>query len=335
MIDPSLVVENLASPPILFFMLGMAATAVRSDLAIPPQAAKFLSIYLLFSIGFHGGVELRSSGLDTQIILTLATGAIASFVFPLWSYALLRRRLNPADAAAAAACYGSISAVTFLTAVSFLESRDIAFSGHMVATMAIMESPAIIAGVMLYRRFTQEPGAAAGSLGAPMPGGWGKMVHEAMFNGAVLLLLGSLVIGALTGSEGWAALKPVVKDPFKGVLCLFLLDMGIVAAKRLGDMKRSGATVWLFALIAPLLHGMIGILLASALGLGTGDALLMAVLCGSASYIAVPAAIQMSIPMANPSIYVSMSLALTFPLNITLGIPLHMLIIQSLWGTTP
>jgi hypothetical protein len=205
----------------------------------------------------------------------------------------------------------------------------------MVATMAIMESPAIIAGVMLYRRFTQEPGAAAGSLGAPMPGGWGKMVHEAMFNGAVLLLLGSLVIGALTGSEGWAALKPVVKDPFKGVLCLFLLDMGIVAAKRLGDMKRSGATVWLFALIAPLLHGMIGILLASALGLGTGDALLMAVLCGSASYIAVPAAIQMSIPMANPSIYVSMSLALTFPLNITLGIPLHMLIIQSLWGTTP
>lgn len=346
--DFSLLLNNLLSPAILFFMLGMLATLVKSDLAIPPAAGKFLSMYLLFSIGYVGGVELRATGWSGQMLGTLAAGVVMSCLVPVWSFAILRRWLEPANAAAAAACYGSVSAVTFLTAANFLETKGVPFSGHMVAAMAIMESPAIVTAVLLYRSSLRTPSLAPALAPSPAqphapsahdtqhsPGGWKSMAHEALFNGAVFLLLGSLAIGMITGEAGFKALKPVVKDPFKGLLCFFLLDMGMIAAKRLGDLRAAGLGVWSFSLIAPLLHASLGIAIAFMLKLSPGDALLFAVLCGSASYIAVPAAMPLCIPQANPSVYVAMSLAMTFPLNITLGIPLYLAIIERLWSLRP
>ena len=327
--DISIITQNLLSPPILFFALGMIATWVRSDLSIPPSVAKGLSVYLLFAIGLHGGVELHRSGFGAGVLWTLGAAAVGSAAVPLWSYAILRLKLKAPDAAAIAACYGSISAVTFITAVSFLELTEVRYSGYMVAAMALMESPAIVVGVLLAQW------ARRGEAGAGEAGGsnWGRLLHEAVFNGAVLLLVGSLVIGYLTGERGWESMKPLVKAPFKGVLCLFLLDMGLIAAKRLGDLRRAGPMVVGFSLVMPVLHAVLGIAIAAALGIGAGDALLLAVLFGSASYIAVPAAMRMALPEANPSLYVPMSLGLTFPLNITIGIPLYYSVIQWWWSS--
>lgn len=326
--DIQLIAQNLVTPPILFFFLGMLATWLRSDLSIPQPIARLFSIYLLFSIGFHGGVELAASGLDLQVWLTLVAATLAAVLIPVWSFFVLRLRLDAYNAGAIAATYGSISAVTFITATSFLKETGLPYSGYMVAAMALMESPAIIVGVLLARVFA---GNGAGAEGPAAPMAWGRLTHEAFLNGAVFLLLGSLVIGALTGERGWESVKPLAYDPFKGVLCLFLLDMGLVAAKRIRDMRSSGLFLVGFALVAPLVHALMGIALGWLLALSPGDALLLAVLCGSASYIAVPAAVRLAIPQANPSLYVPMALAVTFPFNIALGIPLYLAIINSLW----
>lgn len=323
--DFALITQNLLSPPILFFVLGLAATLFQSDLEIPSEISKGLSLYLLFAIGFHGGVELARSGLGTDVVFTMIAVVVASLVIPILSYPILRFEVGPADAAAIAACYGSISAVTFITAVSFLESFSIEFSGFLVAAMALMESPAIIVGFLL-ARYGELDGCEGQS-----DSHWKEIMHEALFNGSVLLLLGSLVIGYLTGEEGWTALKPLVKDPFKGILCLFLLDMGIIAAKRLGQLKDSGFFLIGFSIVMALVYGVMGIATASLLGLIPGDALLLAILFGSASYIAVPAAMRMALPKANPSLYLPMSLGVTFPMNITIGIPIHMAIIEWWW----
>lgn len=324
--DPSLILDNILSPPILFFVLGVGATLLRSDLEIPTQVARFLSLYLLFAIGLHGGHELVANELGRREWLVLIVAMLTSMVIPLWSFAILRLRLPVSDAAAIAATYGSVSAVTFITAVGFLNTLDVGFGGHMVAAMALMESPAIIVGVLLARTFSDRSDRE--------PLRWGSLGREAFLNGSVLILLGSLAIGAATGEEGWESVKPFAKDPFKGVLCLFLLDMGLVAAKRLRDLRSSGFTLIAFSIVAAFVHGLLGIAIARVLGTGPGDALLLAILVGGASYIAVPAAVRLAIPDANPSLYVPMALGVTFPFNVIVGIPLHFAIIQAIWSSS-
>ena len=321
-----LVFDNLANAPVLFFLLGLAAVWLKSDLDVPQPVAKLLSLYLLMSIGFRGGYELATSGYSREVLMALLICGIMATAVPVWSFVILRWKLDATNAAAIAATYGSISAVTFITASSFLDQQHIPYGGHMVAAMALMESPAIVISILLARRFADpnEPGSEEFH--------WGHVLREAFLNSAVLLLLGSLLIGLLTGEKGWEGVKPFMDYPFKGVLCLFLLDMGLVAARRMSDLRKSGPLLIGFALIAPLVHAGIGILLAHALGLAKGDALLLAVLCGSASYIAVPAAMRLSLPKANPGLYVPMALAVTFPLNVTLGIPAYLAAITWLGG---
>jgi hypothetical protein len=324
-----LVLDNLLTPPVLFFGLGMAATLLRSDLEIPLAVTRGLSLYLLFSIGMHGGVELAAAGLSLVTLTPMLAGMVASALIPLWTFAILRRRLETADAAAIAATYGSISAVTFITAASFLDARQIGWSGSMVAAMALMESPAILVGVLLARRAgVTSPGATADEPRESM----GALLREAVLNGPVFLLVGALTIGLVTGEEGWKSVAPFAYEPFRGVLCLFLLDMGLIAARRLAALRESGVFLVGFAIGMPLVHAGLAIAVARALALDPGDALLFTVLCASASYIAVPAAVRISLPQANPSLFLPMSLAVTFPFNVALGIPLYLMLIEKLWG---
>jgi hypothetical protein len=244
-------------------------------------------------------------------------------VVPLWCYWILRRRLDVYNAAAIAATYGSISAVTFVTATAFLDRAGIAYGGHMVAAMALMESPAIVVAVILARRAL---GRQEGGTG--LAGGWGHLLRDAFFNSSVFLILGSLLVGLITGERGMAALRPFTHELFSGILCFFLLDMGLVAARRLKDLRASGGFLLGFALLVPLLNGLLGVAVSQLLALGTGDALLFTILCASASYIAVPAAMRLALPEANPGLSLPLALAVTFPLNITLGLPLYLALIQ-------
>jgi len=321
-----LVLDNLLSPPILFFFLGALATLVKSDLEMPTQVARFLSLYLLFAIGIYGGYKLSQSDFNSEIVLMLGAAMVTSLIIPLWTFAILRVKLSTPDAAAIAATYGSVSAVTFITAISFLNALEVEYSGHMVAAMALMESPAIIVGVLLARCFGNQTNAAG------QKQDWSDLGREAFLNGSVLVLLGSLTIGLITGAQGWESVKPLAYDPFKGVLCLFLLDMGLVAARRIKDLRQSGVFLIAFAILAAAIHAGIGIVIARLLGASQGDALLLAVLVGGASYIAVPAAVRLAIPKANPSLYVPMSLGLTFPFNVVIGIPLYYAAIKWLWS---
>jgi hypothetical protein len=322
--DASLILSNLLTPAVLFFGLGVAAKLLRADLDIPAPVTKGLSLYLLFAIGLRGGAELSAAGVSLGTLAPMIVGVAASALLPLASFAILRRRLGPADAAAVAATFGSISAVTFLTTCAFLEDRGAPWSGYMVAVMALMESPAILVGVILARRGSAATGAARTPLRS--------IVHEAFLNGPVFLLLGSLLIGTLAGEKGWHSLEPFAHAPFKGVLCLFLLDLGLIAATRLDALRGAGTFLVSFATLVPLAHAALGIAAAYAIGLAPGDALLLTVLLASASYIAVPAALRIAIPTANPSIYLPMALGITFPLNIVIGIPLYWLVIERVWG---
>lgn len=320
--DGSLILFNILNPPVLFFFLGMLAVFCKSDLEIPPPLPKLFSLYLLLAIGFKGGYELSESGINTQIALTLMASIIMALVVPAYSFFILRLKLDAYNAAAIAATYGSISAVTFITASSFLEKLHIEYGGHMVAALALMESPAIIIGIVLVRVF------------APVKEGeneafsWGKVLHESFLNGSVFLLVGSLIIGLLTGDKGWEKLQPFTEGIFYGALTFFLLDMGLVAAKRIRELKKAGSFLIAFSVFIPVANAILGIIIGKVLGFGEGNTLLFTVLCASASYIAVPAAMRMTIPEANPSIYVSMALALTFPFNIIVGIPLYLEIIK-------
>ncbi len=319
--DFALLLANLANPPVLFFFLGLLAVVVRSDLEIPQPVPKLLALYLLLAIGFKGGVELHKSGLDGRVVLTLGVALLVAAAVPVWVFFALRRRLGVANAAAVAATYGSISAVTFIAATSLLNHLQVPFSGWMVAAMALMESPAIIVGVLLARR-----SAPLGTIA------WGGLLREAFCNGSVFILVGSLLIGAITGVAGETALEPFTSGIFKGVLCLFLLDMGLVSARRLRASRELRLFHLGFAFLAPVAHGALGIGLSLLLGLDRGDALLFTVLCASASYIAVPAAMRMALPEASPGLYVPMSLALTFPFNIIIGLPLYFAVINRLWS---
>jgi len=313
------------SPPVLFFFLGALAAMVRSNLRIPSAVTKLLSLYLLWAIGFRGGVELLEGGFTRDVVLSLGAAMLLATVVPVYTFYYLRRTLDAPNAAALCATYGSISAVTFMTAASVLDQRGIAHGGHMVAAMALMESPAIVIAVLLLKKSERSPEGLA----ERVP--WRKLMHEAFLNGPVLLLLGSLAIGLLTGERGYQAFKPLCTDLFNGVLVFFLLDLGLVAAKRLRGFKEQGLSMVLFALIVPLINAALALGLARALSLPPGDSILLVVLAASASYIAVPAAIRLVVPKANPGLYIPMSLGVTFPFNIAIGIPLYTWLVLSLW----
>lgn len=314
--------SSFTSLPIPFFFLGILAVLIKSNLEIPQQISKFFSLYLLFSIGFKGGVELSNSGINTEILETLGLCMVMAVVVPFYSFFILKKRASIADAAAIAATYGSISAVTFATACSFLKTKGIDFGGHMVAGMALMESPAIIIGVILYNKYAIQTNSEDERPSI------GHIIREGFTEGSVVLLLGALLIGVITGEKGHHAIAPLTDDLYKGFLCLFLLDMGLVAAKRLKDLQKAGFFFVSFGILVPLFNATVTILICRLFALPLGDAFLLTILCASASYIAVPAAMRVAIPDSNPSLYVPMSLAVTFPFNITIGIPLYFAILQ-------
>ncbi len=322
--DLSLIVSNFLNPPVLFFFLGMLAIFVKSDLEIPAPIPKLFSLYLLLAIGFKGGVELARSGISQAVVLTMLAAVLMACIVPFYTFFILRTKLDAYNAAAIAATYGSISAVTFITANSFLEQLHIASDGYMVAALALMESPAIIVGLILVNLFSDRKDDNQGI-------NWSEVLQEAFLNGSVLLLVGSVLIGTLTGEHGWKVLSPFTQDMFYGVLTFFLLDMGLVAARRIRELRRTGKFLIAFAILVPIMNAFVGILLAKLIHMPPGDALLFSVLCASASYIAVPAAMRMTVPEANPSLYISTALAVTFPFNISFGIPLYEYVISLLW----
>lgn len=325
---------SFLDPAILFFVFGLLAGGLRSNLEIPAPISRFLSLYLLMALGLKGGFALSASGLTTQVTISLAAALLLAIVVPAIGYLLLRRVLSGFDAAAIAATYGSVSAVTFITAVQYLDTHGVAFGGHMAAAMALMESPAIVMAVVLANMARQRQAATGGALAGPArpAPALRHILHESFTDGAQLLLLGAMVVGILTGEAGQSAMKPFAVDLFKGMLAFFLLDMGLLAARHMGDLK--GKSPWLlgYALLGPLAHAALALGLARALGLPAGDGALLMVLAASASYIAVPAVVRQAIPEANPSLYVGMSLGLTFPFNILLGIPLYVGIAQRMLG---
>lgn len=324
-------------PAILFFVLGLVAGALKSDLEIPQPVARFLSLYLLMALGLKGGFALNATGLTAEVGQSLASALVLALVVPALGYLLLRRFLPAFDAAALAATYGSVSAVTFITATQALESRGIEYGGHMAAAMALMESPAIVMAVLL-AHLARRREAAAGTAGvaastpaAHAPTALGPVLREALTDGAQLLLIGAMVVGLLSGPAGATAMKPFAGDLFKGMLAFFLLDMGLLAARNVSKLR--GRSPWLlaYAVCGPVVHASLALALGLVLGLQTGNVALLMVLAASASYIAVPAVIRHAIPEANPSLYFGLSLGVTFPLNILLGIPVCIAVAQ--WAT--
>ena len=325
----TLAADNLLSPIILFFALGLFAALARSDLSVPEAAAKTLSLYLLFAIGFKGGASVSGHGVDTALVLSLIAGVVLSFGLPFLAFALLRvtSRLSTVDAAAVAGHYGSISIVTFVAATSVLETAGIASEGFLVAVAAAMEAPAILSALWIVARFSDTDSADSGE---PNSSG---LLREILLNGSIVLLVGSFVIGYVSGEDGMAEIASFIVSPFKGVLCLFLLDMGLVAGRGL----RSSAKVMrpgliCFGFLMPVLGSVAGLVAAYLIGLSVGGTVLLMTLSASASYIAVPAAMRVALPEANPSIYLTMSLGITFPFNLTLGIPLYLSIAQAVGG---
>ncbi|MCX7348546.1 MAG: sodium-dependent bicarbonate transport family permease [Alphaproteobacteria bacterium] len=326
--------QNLIDPAILFFVFGVLAGVLRSNLEIPGAIAKFLSLYLLMALGLKGGFALAQSGFTADVALSLAAALFMAFLVPVLGYAFLRTRVSRFDAAAVAAAYGSVSAVTFLTASQFLEAQGLAPGGHMAVALVLMESPAIIVAMLLANAIrqgegsgtrpgvAQSVGAAAASVAPPVLSP-GKVLHESFTNGAHLLLLGSLAVGFISGEAGKAMMQPFAGDLFKGMLAFFLLDMGLMVAKNFKDARKASASLLVYAVVAPLLHAAIALGLARLLGLTTADAILLMVLSASASYIVVPAVLRYALPEANPALYFGLSLGITFPLNILVGIPLY------------
>lgn len=315
----NLLFDNLTNPALLFFLLGIIAVKLKSDLEIPPNSSKFISLYLLFSIGFKGGQELAHSHFKLELVWSILFGVIIALVVPLYTYFILRRKFNIYDSGAIAAAYGSVSAVTFVTAASFLEIQHMSFSGHMVAVMALMEAPAIIVGVILIKLFDtkKEINTSISSI-----------LRHSFTNGSVLLILGSLIIGLLASDEQAMGIKPFTNDLFKGFLAIFLLDMGIVSGKKISDFLKSGWFAVLFALIIPLINGCLVAIISQFITNDIGNRFMFSILAASASYIAVPAAMKIAVPKANPGLFLPMTLAITFPLNITLGMPIYLSIIQ-------
>lgn len=319
--DITALISNLTNPVLLFFVLGIIATAVKSDLKIPENSSKFISLYLLFAIGFKGGQELSHSNFDSEILYSIIFAILLSSIVPVYTFLLLKKKVGVPNAGAIAAAYGSVSAVTFVTAVSFLENQGVLFGGHMVAIMAIMESPAIIIGVILIMLYDKEKKSKKSI---------GNILAHSFTSGSVLMLIGSLVIG-LIADEGQArGIEPFTTDIFKGFLALFLLEMGMVTARRIRGFKKHGMFLFIFGIIIPLINGIIVAYVSGFITQSDGNRLLFAILGAGASYIAVPATMKLAEPRADAGIYIPMALGITFPFNITIGMPIYYAVIQML-----
>jgi len=331
--------SNLLLPAVLFFALGVIARLIRSDLRFPPDLAKVLSIYLLMAIGLHGGYELAKA--DMVIAFnSIIWALILGFTLPIIGYLMLiaTRKVSPMDAAAISAHYGSVSAGTFLTAVAYLDNAAITYETYPLIMLAVMESPAIVVGLLLAAKARQSVKAHESSL---TPNGaaaisalannndepkanFGELLRDAFTNGSVVVLIGSMIIGAISTPSGMEKLFPFIDDIFMGVLCLFLFDMGMVAARRIGDFRKVGFVLAAFGIVMPLFGGFVGVYVgAEILDFSIGGATLVGVLGASASYIAVPPAMRLAVPEANPSFYLTLSLGITFPFNVIVGIPLY------------
>jgi uncharacterized protein len=318
--DFTLLIENVTNPALLFFILGIFAVYVKSDLEIPANSSRFISLYLLFAIGFKGGQELSHETLNSEIGWSMLFGILISVVIPLYTFFILRRRFSVVDAAATAAAYGSVSAVTFVTAVSYLETQQLALHGHMVAIMALMESPAIIVGLLLLSLCSKGQNGTIKKR---------TLLSHSFTNGSVLLIMGSLAIGYVANARQAEGIKPFTNDLFKGFLAIFLLDMGITSGRKLKTFFSQGWFPLLFAFLIPLVNGSLIAVLSSLVTDDVANRFIFAILGASASYIAVPAAMKISAPTANPGLFLPMALAVTFPVNITIGMPIYFLLVQS------
>ena len=325
--DIDLILQNILNPPILFFFLGMLAIFLKSDLSIPQPLPKLFSLYLLIAIGLHGGYELSKSGLDLYVFKAMLLAMFMATLVPIYSYFILKTKLDTYNSIAIAATYGSISAVTFITGITYLQTIGVEYGGYMVAAMTLMESPAIVIGLVFAALFAKDSNSEKEE-----KTDWKEILREAFLNPSVFLLIGALVIGILTGEKGWTSMEPLFGTLFKGFLAFFLLDMGLVAARKIYELKKLGFFLIGFAIIMPIVNASVAIAVAYFFELSKGDAFLLALLSGSASYIAVPAAMRLSVPQANPGIYLPLSLAITFPFNISLGIPLYYFFVNILWG---
>ena len=322
-----LILQNMLNPPVLFFFLGMLAVFLKSELTIPQPLPKLFSLYLLIAIGLHGGYELSMSGFNLYIFEALMIAVGMSMLVPIYSFFILKTKMDVYNSIAIAATYGSISAVTFITGITYLGTIGVEYGGFMVASMALMESPAIVIGLVFAALFVKSKEGEEEE-----KTDWGEILREAFLNPSVFLLVGALLIGILTGEKGWHSMEPLFGTLFKGMLAFFLLDMGLVAARKIHELKKVGFFLIAFALIMPLVNALVATSFAYMFDIHKGDAFLLALLSASASYIAVPAAMRLSVPEANPGLYLPLSLAVTFPFNISLGIPLYYFIINSFWG---
>lgn len=313
--------NNFLDPAILFFVFGVFAGTIKSSLSIPEQITKFLSLYLLMSLGLKGGFALSQSGFTTGIALSLSVAFLMAFIVPIMGYAYLKNKVSKFDAAAIAASYGSVSAVTFVTAMQFIENQGMAVGGYMSVAMVIMESPAIIMAVLLSNALRKNNTASISLK---------KILHESFTDGAHLLLLGAMVIGFVSGEVGKTMMQPFSGDLFKGMLAFFLLDMGLMVAKNFKEATKTSPHLLIYATFGPLVHASLAFLISSILGLPEADTILIMVLSASASYIVVPAVLRYAIPEANPAIYFGLSLGITFPINILIGIPLYTWIVATI-----
>lgn len=321
-----LFIQNLLSPAILFFALGIVAGLVKSDMEVPEQISRYLAIYLMLAIGFKGGVAIAETpDINGEVIATIIAGLLVGFIQPFIGYLMLRwtSKLDNTTAAAVAAHYGSISMVTFVTAVSFLNTSEVVYAGYIIAVLALMEAPAILSGLFIASRTSGGVVATAGSDAS-------KLSREILTNGAILLLIGSFLIGWATGTPGMEKMEGFLVAPFQGILALFLLDMGLLVSRQVNNLKDFTLRLALFGIYMPLLGAGAGLLCSLLIGLDVGTGALFTVLCASSSYIAVPAAMRLALPEAKAAIYVPMSLAITFPFNIVIGIPLYFALSQAL-----
>lgn len=315
-----LLIENITNPALLFFVLGIVAVGLKSDLEIPPNSSKFISLYLLFSIGFKGGQELSHENFNTEILGSILFGVFVSICIPIYTFFILKKKMNLYDSGAIAAAYGSVSAVTFVTAVTYLEAQQLHLKGHMVAVMALMESPAIIMGLLLISLYDKN--------------GFNNIkkrsvIKHSLTNGSVLLIVGSLCIGYLANAKQAEGIKPFTNDLFKGFLAIFLLDMGITSGKKLKSFFSAGSFPILFAIIIPFINGCVFAIISSFVTSDVSNRFIFAILAASASYIAVPAAMKIAVPKANPGLFLPMALAITFPFNITIGMPFYFYIVNN------
>jgi hypothetical protein len=316
-----LAIDNLLSPPVLGFALGLLAVAIGGDLRLPDAVYQGLSMYLLLAIGLKGGVALRESDVGDAVLPLIGTIALGVTI-PIAAYLILRvaTTLGPIDRGAIAAHYGSTSLVTFTAALVFLEASSIAVEGYAVTLLAVLEIPGLIVGLMLAGR--------ARSRDVP----WGESLREILAGRSVLLLIGGLAIGLLTGPSGYERVEPFFGALFVGILTLFLVELGVLAGRRLPDIRKSGLALPIFAILFPILAAFGGILVGGAAGMSVGGATILGVLAASASYIAAPAAVRLALPEANPGFYLTMSLGITFPFNLVIGIPLYLTIAEFLFA---